>query len=112
MSDLVNLDTDTETAPVRQTAAHRRALPDFTDIAAAAAEEFGVCVRPITMASVDPITGKTEYVGSPCKATIASVCKPRTRHGGCASLRAARAGTWNPNRSIWSAHPRNGKPSC
>ncbi|WP_216905905.1 helitron helicase-like domain-containing protein [Nocardia noduli] len=76
MSDLVNLDTDTDTAPVRQTAAQRRALPDFTDIAHAAAEEFGVCVRPITMASVDPITGKTEYLGSPCKATIASVCKP------------------------------------
>jgi len=75
-SNPVDLNTNTAAPTVRQTAAARRSLPDFTDIAEAAAEQFGVCVRPITMASINPKTGKTEYVGSPCKATIASVCKP------------------------------------
>ncbi|MEV6340571.1 replication initiator [Nocardia vinacea] len=77
MTNPVDLDADNSApAASRQTAAQRRALPDFTDIAQAAAEKFGVCLRPITMRSINPATGKTEYVGSPCKATIASVCKP------------------------------------
>ncbi|WP_040795707.1 replication initiator [Nocardia higoensis] len=62
--------------PARQTAAQRRALPDFTDVAQATAEKFGVCTRPITMRAFDPDTGKVSYVGSPCKSTVASVCKP------------------------------------
>jgi hypothetical protein len=77
MTALIDLDNDNnEAAPVRQTAAERRALPNFTDVALAAAEKFGVCVRPVTMRSFDPRTGKVEYVASPCKSTVASVCKP------------------------------------
>ncbi|MGY1869829.1 replication initiator [Nocardia gipuzkoensis] len=77
MTTPIDLDNDNnEPAPARQTAAERRALPNFTDVALAAAEKFGVCVRPVTMRSFDPKTGKVEYVASPCKSTIASVCKP------------------------------------
>ncbi|MFD8246942.1 replication initiator [Nocardia sp. NPDC059691] len=72
----VDLDNNDEPATDRQTAAQRRALPNFMDVAEAAAEKFGVCVRPVTMRSFDPRTGKVEYVGSPCKSTVASVCKP------------------------------------
>ncbi|CRY79952.1 hypothetical protein SAMN05421776_11939 [Nocardia farcinica] len=67
--------TTTEVPP-RLTAAQRRALPDFTDVAQATAERFGVCVRPVTMRAVDPMTGQTTYLAAPCKSTIASVCKP------------------------------------
>ncbi|WP_371855959.1 replication initiator, partial [Nocardia beijingensis] len=77
MTTPIDLGNDnTEAAPARQTAAERRALPNFTDVAIATAEKFGVCVRPVTMRSFDPHTGKVEYVASPCKSTVASVCKP------------------------------------
>jgi hypothetical protein len=77
MTTPIDLDTDMPAdSPARQTAAERRALPNFTDVAIATAEKFGVCVQPITMRSFDPHTGKVEYVASPCKSTVASVCKP------------------------------------
>lgn len=64
----------TESAPARQTAAERRALPNMMDIAQAAAEKYGVCKRPIPMRAFDPDTGQSTYVGGACKSTRASDC--------------------------------------
>ncbi|MFE5283880.1 replication initiator [Nocardia sp. NPDC056611] len=63
-----------ESAPARQTAAERRALPNLAEIAEAAAEKYGVCKRPIPMRAFDPDTGESKYVGAACKSTVASVC--------------------------------------
>ncbi|MFI2478167.1 replication initiator [Nocardia xishanensis] len=68
--------TDPVVPVVRQTAAQRRSLPDFTDVAEATAEKFGVCVRPVPMLVYNPKTLTEEYIGAPCKSTVASVCKP------------------------------------
>ncbi|WP_416564016.1 replication initiator [Nocardia testacea] len=61
--------------PDRQTAAQRRSLPDFRDIAETLAEEHHICSRPIPMRAVDPIAGTASYLGTPCKSTVGSVCK-------------------------------------
>lgn len=61
-------------APNRETAADRRAMPDFSDIAEAAAEKEGVCARVVPMRAFDPITSRSSYVGAPCKATVATTC--------------------------------------
>lgn len=61
-------------SPERTTAAGRRALPDFRDVAQSLAEQEHVCVRPITMRGFDSDAGTVSYVGAPCKSTIASVC--------------------------------------
>ncbi|WP_330233950.1 replication initiator protein [Nocardia sp. NBC_00508] len=66
--------TTDEVVPIRQTAAERRALPDFRDIAHAVADEQHICRRPIPMRAEDPKTLRVDYVGSPCKSTIESVC--------------------------------------
>ncbi|WP_280460151.1 replication initiator [Nocardia carnea] len=58
----------------RQTAAQRRSLPDFRDIAADLAEQEHICARPIPMRGFDSDAGKMAYVGAPCKSTLASVC--------------------------------------
>lgn len=68
--------TDESGVPVRQTAAARRSLPDFRDVAEATAEKVGVCTRPLIMKVFDPVAGRNNYVGVPCKATLESVCKP------------------------------------
>ncbi|MEU7769496.1 replication initiator [Nocardia sp. NPDC049190] len=60
--------------PVRQTAAQRRSLPDFRDIAHALADDQHICRRPVPMRAEDPKTLQVTYIGSPCKATIESVC--------------------------------------
>lgn len=61
-------------APNRVTAAERRAMPDITDIAEAAAEKEGVCARVVPMRAFDPVTSRTSYVGAPCKSTNAATC--------------------------------------
>lgn len=66
----------TSGVPIRQTAAQRRSLPDFRDIAEATAEKYGVCTRPLVMKVFDPEIGKNRYVGVPCKASLESVCQP------------------------------------
>lgn len=60
--------------PRRERAADRRARPSFHDIAFAAAEKVGVCVRPLVMGTVNLDTGATDYVAVPCKSTIESQC--------------------------------------
>ncbi|NKY60064.1 helitron helicase-like domain-containing protein, partial [Nocardia flavorosea] len=66
--------TDKAGVPVRQTAAERRNLPDFRDIAQSLAEDEHICARPIPMRGFDPDSGTMAYVGAPCKSTVASVC--------------------------------------
>ncbi|WP_425295849.1 replication initiator [Nocardia abscessus] len=60
--------------PIRQTAAERRSLPDFRDVAHAVADEQHICRRPVPMRAEDPRTLRVDYVGAPCKSTIESVC--------------------------------------
>ncbi|MEV0727064.1 replication initiator [Micromonospora purpureochromogenes] len=60
--------------PARLTAAARRSLPDFRDVAQSLAEQEHICARPITMRGFDHDTGTMSYVGAPCKSTVASVC--------------------------------------
>lgn len=61
-------------APVRGTAADRRAMPDIVAIAESAAEKVGVCARVVPMRAFDPIAARTSYVGAPCKSTVDSIC--------------------------------------
>ncbi|MGW4371695.1 replication initiator [Nocardia takedensis] len=68
------MNTDEQSVPVRQTAAQRRALPDFRSVAQDLADEHTVCRRPVPMRTEDPKTLAVSYVGSPCKSTVASVC--------------------------------------
>lgn len=70
---------DTCSAPTvvlerRERAADRRARPSFHEIAVAAAEKVGVCVRPLVMGTVNLDTGATDYVAVPCKSTVESQC--------------------------------------
>lgn len=58
----------------RERAADRRARPSFHEIAVAAAEKVGVCVRPLVMGTVNLDTGATDYVAVPCKSTAESQC--------------------------------------
>ncbi|WP_280315721.1 replication initiator [Nocardia abscessus] len=67
--------TDTDSVvPIRQTAAQRRSLPDFRDVAHAVADEQHICRRPVPMRAEDPKALRVEYIGAPCKSTIDSVC--------------------------------------
>ncbi|MFG3621242.1 replication initiator [Nocardia sp. NPDC047654] len=66
--------TTQNVVPLRQTAAQRRAMPDFRDIAEALADKHKICRRPVPMRVYDPKTLTEYYVGAPCKSTIASVC--------------------------------------
>ncbi|MGW4739005.1 replication initiator [Nocardia xishanensis] len=61
-------------APMRETAADRRAMPNIDDIAESAAAKEGVCARVVPMRAFDPKTGRVSYVGAPCKATVATTC--------------------------------------
>lgn len=56
-----------------ESAAARRARPSMREIAIAAADNFGVCRRPIPM-RVEEADGRERYIGAPCKSTVASVC--------------------------------------
>ncbi|MGW4739158.1 replication initiator [Nocardia xishanensis] len=66
--------TDPVVPVVRQTAAQRRSLPDFRDVAESLADEQKVCRRPVPMRAEDPRTLAVSYIGAPCKSTVASTC--------------------------------------
>ncbi|MEV6136484.1 replication initiator [Nocardia sp. NPDC051990] len=70
----ITLDPASGPSTPRQTAAERRALPDFRDIAEVLADEQHICRRPVPMRAEDPKTLQVTYIGSPCKSTIESVC--------------------------------------
>ena len=53
--------------------------PSFLDIAVAAAERYGVCVRPVILQQTDTVTGGKSFVPVPCGATRESVCAPCAR---------------------------------
>ncbi|MEV0339649.1 replication initiator [Nocardia sp. NPDC050713] len=53
--------------------------PSFLDIAIAAADRHGVCVRPIVLEQTDTVTGRVAYVPVPCGATRESQCGPCAR---------------------------------
>lgn len=63
-----------ESPVIRQSAAERRSLPDFRDVAQALAEKEHICAKPVPMRVFDPTTGTQSYIGAPCKSTVASVC--------------------------------------
>ncbi|WP_181064855.1 replication initiator [Nocardia nova] len=74
MTDTTTATDPASLAPVRETAADRRSMPNLYDIAQAAADKHGECRRPIPMYSFDPASGESKYVGAPCKSTLESVC--------------------------------------
>lgn len=59
-----------------ETRADRMRQPIALDVAKAAAEKYGVCVRPFTMEVEDRATYEVRYVVVPCGSTVASVCAP------------------------------------
>jgi hypothetical protein len=59
-----------------QTRAERMRQPKALDVAKAAAEQHGVCVRPFTMEVEDPDAYEVRYVAVPCGSTVESVCLP------------------------------------
>jgi hypothetical protein len=65
------------TAPV--TRAERMAQPIALDVAKAAAEQHGVCVRPFAMETLDQASGELRHVAVPCGSTVESVCGPCAR---------------------------------
>ncbi|PVB31741.1 replication initiator [Mycobacteroides abscessus] len=67
-------DSSASVLPRRERAADRRARPSFHEIAVAAAEKVGVCVRPLVMGTLNLDTGATDYVAVPCKSTVQSQC--------------------------------------
>lgn len=71
--------TDVPTLPTdvgAQTRAERMRQPAALDVAKAAAEKFGVCVRPFTMEVEDHESYEVRYVAVPCGSTVESVCAP------------------------------------
>lgn len=61
------------------TRAERMRQPLALDVAKAAAEQHGVCVRPFTMETQDRDTFELRYVAMPCGSTVESVCGPCAR---------------------------------
>ncbi|MFI9006640.1 replication initiator [Actinosynnema sp. NPDC053489] len=59
-----------------ETRAERMRQPIALDVAKAAAEKYGVCVRPFTMEVEDRATFEVRYVAVPCGSTVESVCAP------------------------------------
>ena len=66
--------TDGDGASARETAAERRSHLNMLELAEATADKFGECRRPIPMYGINAETGESEYIGAPCKSTLASVC--------------------------------------
>ncbi|TCP56683.1 hypothetical protein EV191_101629 [Tamaricihabitans halophyticus] len=70
----------------------RMRQPIAMDVAVAAAEKHGVCVRPFTMEVGDPDTGQLRYVGMPCGSTVESVCAPCARKARALRMAQCREG--------------------
>src|SRR3954470_16392532 len=54
--------------------ADRARRPRARDVLRETAVEFGVCVRPLPMRRINPITGEVDIVDLPCGSTRAAVC--------------------------------------
>jgi hypothetical protein len=59
-----------------QSRAERARMPITMDVAVAAAEKFGVCVRPLVKEVEDQDAFELRYVAVPCGSTLESVCSP------------------------------------
>ncbi|SLG43948.1 replication initiator [Mycobacteroides abscessus] len=91
--------------PRRERAADRRARPSFHDIAVAAAEKVGVCVRPLVMGTVNLDTGATDYVAVPCKSTVESQCPTCAKKNRLLRMAQCREG-WHLDREpVQPANP-------
>lgn len=66
--------------------------PAFDEIAVAAAQRFGVCIRPVTLERLDLSTGRTELVAVPCGHTRESVCGPCAKKNKALRLTQCREG--------------------
>jgi hypothetical protein len=75
-----------------QTRAERMRQPIALDVAKAAAEQHGVCVRPFTMEVADPDTYEVRYVAVPCGSTVESVCGPCARKARALRIAQCREG--------------------
>ena len=77
---------------VHETAADRRAMPTFAEVAEAAGEKYGVCVRPLIMETFDTLTGVMSHQAIPCKATVASKCAPCAKKAKALRIQQCREG--------------------
>ncbi|MFV8318123.1 MULTISPECIES: replication initiator [Mycobacterium] len=85
-------DHSADPLPRRETAAERRARPSFHEIAVAAAQTHGVCVRPLVMGTVNLDTGATDYAAVPCKSTMESQCAPCAKKARALRMQQCREG--------------------
>jgi hypothetical protein len=75
-----------------RTRAERMRQPLALDVAKAAAEQHGVCVRPFTMEVADQDTYEVRYVAVPCGSTVESVCGPCARKARALRIAQCREG--------------------
>ncbi|MBB4968485.1 replication initiator [Saccharothrix violaceirubra] len=74
------------------TRAERMRQPMALDVAKAAAEKYGVCVRPFTMEVEDRESFEVRYVAVPCGSTVESVCGPCARKARALRMAQCREG--------------------
>ncbi|WP_033435082.1 replication initiator [Saccharothrix syringae] len=74
------------------TRAERMRQPMALDVAKAAAEQHGVCVRPFTMEVEDRTTYEVRYVAVPCGSTVESTCAPCARKAKALRMAQCREG--------------------
>ncbi|WP_334026301.1 replication initiator [Nocardia terpenica] len=79
--------------------------PSFLEIAVAAAERHGVCVRPVILEQTDIVTGRSSLVPVPCGATRESVCGPCARKNKALRKAQCREG-WHLTEEPVKARPR------
>lgn len=89
----------------RERAADRRARPSFHEIAVAAAEKVGVCVRPLVMGTVNLDTGATDYVAVPCKSTVESQCPTCAKKNRLLRMAQCREGWHLDHEPVQPANP-------
>ncbi|MEV0543779.1 replication initiator [Nocardia salmonicida] len=72
-------------------------MPSFDAVAIAAAEQHGVCVRPMVLERTDTVSGARELVPVPCGHTLEAVCGPCARQAKRIRAQQCRAG-WHLDR--------------
>ncbi|MFD6391825.1 replication initiator [Nocardia sp. NPDC060259] len=75
----------------------RLRMPSFDAVAIAAAEQHGVCVRPMVLERTDTQTGARELVPVPCGHTLEVVCGPCARQAKRVRAQQCRVG-WHLDR--------------
>ena len=76
----MNRSSDHDAGPVgvdrRTPRVVRAGMPDGRSVLAAAATEYGVCLRLVALRVTDTVTGTSRVVDVPCGATRAEICPP------------------------------------